>query len=358
VAAVERERERDRYGDPAVREAVAERVHTGWGLELPGFFFRFLDFLGALGPVEQRALRDLEIAPHGVMDLFANPSALPREGLDIRVHGRYYRDPPEFLTFLHGGSDGLHFGLWSDDGRTCDGVASYYTHDGGGIERRHRTPLEAVRARIEGAHRDLADYAADGDEAEAARLADLGRLREALTRFETGERTERGLAYSEAYVYPRPPELLPQSFAWEVPPGVPPSRTQGSLAVDTDRITTLDEAGALASGNTALGRPPHGGADAYRFGTFLEKLFEDAGALRAARDEALRRAAAGDPTEALVLGRDLHWASYGEPEREESARALLAAAYRDLGRPALAAIAETHHRHRALASVDVLRSAR
>ncbi|MFF3314562.1 hypothetical protein ACFYV5_03495 [Streptomyces sp. NPDC003035] len=327
------EGERDRYGDPAVREAVAERVHTEWGLELPRSFFRFLDFLAALGPAEQRALRDLEIAPHGVMDLFADPSALPREGLDIRVHGRYYRDPPEFLTFLHGGSDGLHFGLWSDDGRTCDGVASYYTHDGGGIERRHRTPLEAVRARIEGAHRDLADYAADGDEVEAARLAGLGLLREALVRFETGERTERGLAYSEAYVYPRQP-------------------------VDTDRITTLDEAGALASGSTALDRPPHGGADAYRFGTFLEKLFEDAGALRAARDEALRRAAAGDPTEALVLGRDLHWASYGEPEREESARALLAAAYRGLGRPALAAIAETHHRHRALASVDVLRAAR
>ncbi|WP_137992246.1 ADP-ribosylation family protein [Streptomyces vilmorinianum] len=325
--------ETERYGDPAVREAVAQRIGAEWGLELPGSFFRFLDFLAVLGPAEQRALRDLDLAPYGVMDLFADPSARPREGLDIRVHGRYYRDPPEFLTFLHGGSDGLHFGLWSDDGRTCDGVASYHSHDGGEIERRHRTPLEAVRARIEAAERDLADYAADGDAYEAERRVDLGRLRDALTRIETGERTETGLAWSQAYAYPRP-------------------------AVDTDRITTLDGAGALVSGATALDRPPLGAAGAYRFATFMEELFDDAQAVRAARDEALRRAAAGDPAEALVLGRDLHRASYGRAEHEEYARELLAVAYRDLGRPALAKIAEAHHRHRALRDVDVLRPAR
>ncbi|MFD3942049.1 hypothetical protein [Streptomyces sp. NPDC058579] len=323
----------ERYGDPAVREAVARRVGAEWGLELPDSFFRFADFLAALGPVEQRALRDLELAPYGVMDLFADPSALPRDGLDIRVHGRYYRDPPEFLTFLHGGSDGLHFGLWSDDGRTCDGVASYYTDDGEGIERCHRTPLEAVRARIEAVHRDLADYAADGDEAELARLADLGRLREVMTGFETGERTETGLAYSEAYVYRRPP-------------------------VDAARITTMDGAGALLSGATVLDRPPHGAADVHRFGTFMEDLLDDAEAVRAARDEALRRAAAGDPAEALVLGRDLHRASYGRAEHEEYASELLAVAYRELGRPALAEVAAAHHRHRALPDVDVLRPAR
>lgn len=324
--------ESERYGDPAVREAVAERIDAEWGLELPGSFFRFLDFLAALGPVEERALRDLELAPFGVMDLFADPSALPREGLDIRVHGRYYRDPPEFLTFLHGGTDGLHYGLWSDDGRTCDSVASYWTNDGDGIERRHRTSLEAVRARVERAQRDLADYAADGEDVDE-RLTGLGRLRAALTGFETGERAETGLAYSEAYDSRR-------------------------LPVDPDRVTTLDGAGALASGATALDRPPHNGADAYRFNTFVEKLFEDTDAVRAARDEALRRAAAGDPTEALALGRDLHWASYGEPDREEYARELLAVAYRDLGRPALARTAAIHHRHRALAQVDVVRRAR
>ncbi|MFC8277495.1 hypothetical protein ACFUJR_34155 [Streptomyces sp. NPDC057271] len=325
--------EAERYGDPAVREAVARRVEAEWGLELPDSFFRFADFLAALGPVERRALGDLEFSPCGVTDLFADPSALPREGLDIRVHGRYYRDPPEFLTFLHGGSGGLHFGLWSDDGRVCDGVASYYTNDGDGIERWHRTPLEAVRARIEAAERDLAHYAADGEEEEQARLDDLGHLRTALTGFETGERTERGLAYSEAYVFRRRP-------------------------VDTARITTMDGAGALVSGATALDRPPLGAADAYRFGTSVEKLFADPAAVREARDEALRRADGGDPAEALALGRDLHWASYGRAEHEAYAHELLAVAYRELGRPSLAGIADAHHRHRALRSVTVLRTGR
>ncbi|MFG2639962.1 hypothetical protein ACGFYP_03125 [Streptomyces sp. NPDC048370] len=323
----------ERYGDPAVREAVALRVGEEWGLELPDSFFRFADLLAALGPVERRAFEDLELSPYGVTDLFADPSALPREGLDIRVHGRYYRDPPEFLTFLHGGSGGLHFGLWSDDGRVCDGVASYYTDDGEAIERRHRTPLEAVRDRIEAVHRDLADYAADGDEEELARLADLGRLRTLLTGIETGERTETGLAYSTAYGYRRAP-------------------------VDATRITTMDGAGALVSGATALDRPPLGAADDHRFGTFMEKLFEDAEAVRAARDEALARAAAGDPAEALVLGRDLHRASYGRAEHEAYAAELLAVAYRELGRPALAGVAAAHHLHRALPNVDVLRAAR
>ncbi|MDT9689934.1 hypothetical protein Q5762_16610 [Streptomyces sp. P9(2023)] len=322
----------ERYGDQAVREAVARRVEAEWGLELPDSSFRFADFLAALGPVERRALADLEFAPCGVTDLFADGSALPRDGLDVRVHGRYYRDPPEFLTFLHGGSDGLHFGLWSDDGRRCDGVASYYTGDGGEIERCHRTPLEAVRARIEAAERDLADYAAEGDEAELARLADVGRLRTVLTGFETGERTETGLAYSQAYVYRRAP-------------------------VDDARLTTLDGAGALVSGATALDRPPLGAADPHRFGTFVQDLFDDAEAVRAARDEALRRAAAGDPAEALALGRDLHWASYGRTEHEQHAHELLTLAYQALGRPALAEIAAAHHRHRALPDVNVLRRA-
>ncbi|MEU6945026.1 ADP-ribosylation family protein [Streptomyces sp. NPDC046316] len=325
--------ETERYGDPAVREAVARRVEAEWGLELPDSFFRFADFLAALGPVERRALEDLELSPYGVTDLFADPEARPREGLDIRVHGRYYRDPPEFLTFLHGGSGGLHFGLWSDDGRTCDGVASYYNDDGERIQRCHRTPLEAVRARIEAAQRDLADYAADGDEDELARLDDLGHLRTALTGFETGERTETGQAYADAHLYRR-------------------------RSVDTTRITTMDGAGALVSGATALDRPPLGAADEDRFGTSMEELFDDAEAVRAAVDEALRRAAAGDPAEALVLGRDLHRASYGRAEHEAYAGELLAVAYRELGRPALAGVAAAHHRHRGLPTVDVLRPGR
>lgn len=146
--------------DPAVRSAAESRVARDraaierrfaddWGIELPDSIFRYRLFLLSLGPVEQRALHDTELRPFGIMDLFDDPACPAREGVDVRVHGRYYRDPPEFLTFMHGGTDGLHFGLWYDDGRTCTGVASYYNNDGGGVGLPSGTPLEAVRERIE-----------------------------------------------------------------------------------------------------------------------------------------------------------------------------------------------------------------
>ncbi|MEV8319138.1 ADP-ribosylation family protein [Streptomyces sp. NPDC059900] len=317
----------EQAGSPADRAAVEERVRREWGLELPESVFRFRDFLGSPGPGGKQALQDLMVSPMGVMDLFVDAGRRASDGIDVRVHGRYYRDPPEFLTFMHGGSDGLHFGLWFDDGRTCRGVASYYNNDGGEIDTHAATPLEAVRSLVERSWRDL-EYDL-GDPDTAARMSGLGQLRDALTALETGDRTEVGLAYTEAYETVRRP-------------------------VDPGRVTTLDGAGALVAGRTALDRPPHNGADAYKFATYMYELFDDAAALEASVREARRRCAAGDPAEALVLGRDLHWASGGDPDREELAGELLAAAYAALGRPALAGIAGAHHRHRSLPQVDVL----
>ncbi|MEV0126759.1 ADP-ribosylation family protein [Streptomyces sp. NPDC050703] len=307
------------------RDAVAARVLRDWGFELPDALFRFRTFLESLGPVESRALGEMDVSPAGVMDLFADPARVPRAGIDVRVHGRYYRDPPEFLTFLHGGSDGLHHGLWFDDGRTSRGVASYRTHDGGGIDMSAATPLEAVRAILERHWRDLDDDE-QSDEV-AARRARLGLLRERLTAHGTGERPETGLAYSRAY--------------------------DGGVH-HRDRVTTLDGAGALVTGGTALGRPPQHAVDEYGFATHMYAVFEDPAQFAAALAEARCRLAAGEPAEALVLGRDLHWASGGDPAREAAAADLLPPAYRALGRPALAAIAESHRRHRGLSHVDVL----
>ncbi|MEV2253236.1 ADP-ribosylation family protein [Streptomyces sp. NPDC050147] len=313
--------------NPAGRTAIEERFLRDWGLELPESIFRFWSFLGSLGPVEERALGDLGVSPCGIMDLFADPGRLPAEGIDVRVHGRYYRDPPEFLTFMHGGSDGLHFGLWFDDGRTCNTVASYYNNDGGGIDTTASTPLEAVRAVLERVWRDLEDDVQE--EGVPARREQLALLRDALTALETGDRPEVGLAYSTRY-----------------------DRAAGP--VDPDRITTLDGAGGLAPGASTLDRPGHRGADEYKFATYMYALFDDVTALRANVEDARRRCAQGDPTEALLLGRDLHWASAGDPDREALANELLLLAYRTLDRPALTAIAGAHHRHRSLTNVDVL----
>ncbi|MBE1532737.1 ADP-ribosylation family protein [Actinomadura algeriensis] len=313
--------------NPTDRAAVEDRFERDWGVTLPESIFRFWEFCAS--PAAS-SLAELDIVPAGVSHLSADPGAAPRDGIDVRVHGRFYCDPPEFMTFMFSGSDGYHHGLWSDDGRTCGGVASYYTHDGGGIERSAATPLEAVRAVLERHQRDLEDDD-PGHSGVVARLSRLAALRDALTGVETGDRPETGYAYSRKY----DPSFLPPR-------------------VDPARVTTLDGAGALVDGATALGRPPHNRADMSQFAGYVHATFEDAAALEAQVEEALRRCAAGDPAEALVLGRDLHWASGGDPVREAHANRLLTAAYRALDRPALAGIADAHHRHRALSSVHVL----
>jgi histone PARylation factor 1-like protein len=313
------------------RERVEERVRADWGVELPESIFRFRAFLDVLGARERQALRDAELSTMGIFDVFEDPDRQPRAGIDVRVHGRYYRDPPEFTTFLHGGSDGLHYGLWFDDGRTCGGVGSYYNNDGGGIDRSAKTPLEVVRLRIEQVWRDLDDYGPDEVADGERRRADLTSLRAALTTFETADRPETDVAYLDAYASRR-------------------------LPVDPDRITTLDSGGALVTGETVLDRPPHNGADEYRFGQHMYASFDDAEALVESVAQARSRCAAGDPAEALVLGRDLHWASHGDPVREAYAAELLAAAYHALERPNLAAIAAAHHRHRDLPNVEVLQA--
>jgi hypothetical protein len=335
--------------DPSVRSAAESRVDRDraaierrfaddWGIELPDSIFRYWQFLLTLGPVEQHALRDADLQPYGIMGLFDDPARPPREGLDVRVHGRYYRDPPEFLTFMHGGTDGLHFGLWYDDGRTCTGVASYYNNDGGGVGLPSGTPLEAVREGIEW-HQDHLDDEAGEDEPIAADVAEerfrLRALREVLLAFETGDRPEEGDAYHETYR--EEDEILEQG--------------------DPSRFETLDGGGALTDGESVVPRGRQLPYDRYDWCTDLHKqLTGDPGVVAAWVTEALQRCADGDPASALTLGRDLHWASEGDAEREHQAHELLVAAYRALGRHNLAGITDAHHRHRDLPQVGVLRT--
>ncbi len=326
VAQVERE-----------RTAIEERLARDWGFELPDSIFRFRAFLLSLGPAEKQALDDLELSPFGIMDLFDDPARSPRAGIDVRVHGRYYRDPPEFLTFMHGGTDGLHFGLWYDDGRTCTGVASYYNNDGGGVGLPSRTPLETVRHTLEWGWRHLGDQ--DDEPADpmhpevVARRHRLRLMREVLMAFETGNRHEQGEDYHNAYKHS--PDLLEHG--------------------DPDRIETLDGGGALVDGDTAIERGRQRPWNDYAFCTTLqEELTDDPAAREAHVTEARRRCAAGHPADALTLGRDLHWISAGDPELEHHANELLTMAYRALGRDNLAAIAQAHHHHRDLPQVHVL----
>jgi len=313
-----------------LRPAFAETLDAVWGFELPESLVRFWLFLRVLQPAELAVLDRLELAPFGIMDVFARPDAEAMPGLDPRLHGRFYCDPPEMLSFMHGGGEGLHYGLWFDDGRRASGVVSSDGSDDGGLGRPRGTPLEVVRARLE--------LACATDELGAReRLFERRLLREAIVRFETGERVEQGAAYDSVHEAP--------------------ARAAADAESDPERLHTIDEAGALVRGEPVL---PRGhsmpGSDDERavVAEWIDCIRADDPAVDGWIAEARRRLDAGDPAAALALGRDLHWLSGGEDQRERQACELLSAAYRALGRESLAAIAELHCRHRNRPSVDVL----
>lgn len=311
---------RDGVASPAARResseaavAQAERCWSGfveavervWGFRLPEMYRRFLVFWDGRSEEERATLAQLGVQPGGLgrrwLGWCAAPGALCADPDEAGGLERYRRDPPEFVLFLHGGDDGLHWGLWFDEPERCVGVCSYYHNDGVDLGPPAGTPLLALKARLQ-AHLDQLDAPAS---LRAPRLPEehlqLQKFRMRLLLESVGE----ALTVEDQEARdPRP------------------------------RLGTLDGAGALVTGRTVEAR--QGGRHAGfwdEVGGYLDTLHGDGVVARV--EEAIRRCEAGDPAEALVLGRDLWWV--GEtPARRELAAALLVRAYRALGREALA----------------------
>ncbi|GAB2824057.1 hypothetical protein GCM10022221_22620 [Actinocorallia aurea] len=290
--------------------AVAAKVRAEWGLRIPRHLAVFCALWAGADEAERRAWRYLETGPMGLTEYFADGGLelVGRDGLDPRLHGRYRRDPAEFVTVLAGGSDGLHHGLWYDDPAELPSfVVHNYARDSAETWRtRGRTLLDVIR---EGIERVAADYGGDGEEAEI-----LAPLSAALDWFAEAEH--------EALEADGPPRWASVRRSWD---GVAPSP-------------------ALPPGS--------GDPLAEETGARLKALHSGAPEAAAWIARAARELADGRPALALTVGAELHWLD-GDAYRETS-RELLAGAYRSLGRDALAEIAEVHSAHRDLPSVDVL----
>jgi hypothetical protein len=211
-------------------------------------------------------------------------------------------------------------------------VARYFTNDGGGVGVPAGTPLEAVREELEetwlghfGDDIDPEDFddvdgGGDLDDIEDR----LVRLRETLVLFETTDRPEFGEDYVNAYVLD--PAMKGRS------PG---------------RFVTLDGGGAILPAGMTLDRPSRQYADDVEWCSAISaELTGPPERVESLVQDARRRCAEGDPGQALVLGRDLHWISAGNPVRQRQARGLLVPAYYALDRPSLAGIVEATYLHR------------
>lgn len=288
-------------------EEMRASFHKHHGLILPDHVFTFWAFWLSLNDALKDVMDFIGILPTGIFDTFGDKEEYPIEQ-DYRSTHSHYNDPPEFLTVLSGNSDGHHFGLWYDDpANEPIGLMSYYSSEADGISNNGaKTLLEEVRYQIESASTMDSSFIS----VEEYRLIQiqLSALREHVMLFETGERLETGEKYLETYREP----------------------------LSGKRIATVDYAGISIPG------------------CFLERdinsistaILNDDPIVDTWIELALHKCSENQPVYALALGRDLHWLSYKNPQREAAAAKLLEAAYKVLNRDALASIAILHHQYR------------
>jgi histone PARylation factor 1-like protein len=289
---------------------VAERVQRVYGLRLPRHLAVFCALLFSIDAQERQELQYLGLSPFGLCDYFAEDGLrlIGRDGLDERLHGRYRRDPAEFVTVVSGGVDGLHYGLWYDDPAE---LPSFVAHN---------------YARAEG------ETWTDGCPTLLAQL-----------RFEIERRLPGDVTDDQAS------QLSPLFAAvqWFS------AADEQALAEDGPRRWTADD--RLRSAVCVFPAIPAGSGDPRLDQSMNRATCFAYGGIPQARDwiaQAEQELAAGRPAYALAIGSELHWADHDE-YRQQS-RELLIGAYRALNRPAMAKIIDIHTAHRDLASVQIL----
>jgi hypothetical protein len=290
---------------------VADRVSRVYGLRLPRHLAVFCALWQSADAAERQALDFVMVSPFGITEYFGDNGLrlTARDGLDERLHARYRRDPAEFVTVLSGGTDGLHFGLWYDDPADLPSMVVHnYARAEGQTETNHcPTLLAELRSLIQDG---IDDYGEDSEETEEVRP-----LTAALDWFGAAER-ESLLADGLAITPPAVGSLGGVTLL----PSLPPDCGDPRLGESQQRIAAFmaDEPAA----QTWIARAEHE----------LDR---------------------NRPALALAVGAELHWVG----RRYERQSRLLVKAYRQLGREALAQIADIHARHRDLRTVDVLSQA-
>ncbi len=287
---------------PETLRAEVRRTH---GLTLPEHLLDFAARWSAL----PRADHDLVEAavgftPAGVLaELTASTRARVASDVEPCLRARHELDPPEFLLVALA-SDGTRIGLWYDDDRLAPSfLMRYAPGDDATLVYAGTSLHEALRRAVDDAY---ANSAEETGEAPASPM--LARAR----------------VIAESLPLPRPPI------------GAPPAYD------DAVRVATSTGARLWAPGKRLGRRYAETDPAAAR-----KLLRAPPDVWQSWVDKARADCMSGEPVEALALGHDLHHlATPRAPERAVAATDLLVAAYRALGREALARIAEAQHRHR------------
>ncbi len=137
-----------------------------YGFDFPDSLFWLHEFI-----VEQQDcddpidLADVGLYPSGVLDLLLNNNLdLVKFTGDSVLYDRYYRDVPEFFTYLSGDCDGQHWGLLIDKPKDgFRGVAMYWSSDGSEMTV-YESVFDALIEECEDCIDTYEDYLLDDDD--------------------------------------------------------------------------------------------------------------------------------------------------------------------------------------------------
>ncbi len=109
-----------------------QRISDSFGFAPGDEFFAFWEFAKSINP------RDPSLAFHDLLSMtLVGPFSFLAGDFDSRtahydpcLHWRYFGDPPEFVTIMTGGTDGLHWGYVVDEpAHSPLGIAGYFAYD-------------------------------------------------------------------------------------------------------------------------------------------------------------------------------------------------------------------------------------
>lgn len=279
------------------RHAVRSYIHEHLGLKLPDDVFWFWSCYQSLNSAERQLWASyVSMVPAGVIELLSHCDALSsiRSSMAHAMIGRYYHDPPEFMTVAVDRQHGLHYGLWFDDPEQAPSmIASYQTPCvWPELHREGATMMEVVLNALDYHQERLLEQE---NEEELALVEQLRQV--VMASIESLRALGWPLAlYADAALLPRVATVHGLGVATPAP------KPRQRLLLPVHR--------ALLS------------ADAE-----LERL----------KLEALKLE---DPYETLALAHDFHALSAGDVQMEADASALFIAAYEALGYDALLKIAQ------------------
>ena len=267
---------------------------------------------------------------------------VPRGGegpLDPRLDMRYRRDAPQFVSFLSGDSDGLHWGFWYDSPDHAPVIASNYARDSAETWLAGEPEVipflrTKIAKSIEQAISEM--QTSTDEESRGYPLRQWRALRVVAAHLDV---IASQAGYDGAAGDPESETPMEASErAWGDAPACPWPRTQGN-PTGSPTLALRPSEGAV---------PPH----VPGFSSSTEDPSEEQ--LERWIGEARQELTAGRSAYAHALGLYLHWAD--SDALRDAAGQLLLNAYEALGFRAFAEILKVHLLHRDLGSVGVFSS--